>query len=274
MPTSRPPQREPTSRFRPAQNALLMEKAPFGRTQTGGHARMPAQQVLTRTVILNALTLPRKYAFLVHSASPPPPCAASCAFAWPTCGGANTATAREDRAPSVSSNPSPVRAATTHTAASWALEEAARLVSKARTDRYAAHLQERRRHAVHEERLLAWQRLHRVAELDDLVAVDAAHPRVDVPGGGGGQRAAWCWSSGERKRIATHRSLEHIAWLPKPSPFEVSFTPTRKGPPTPPHPTPLRHHAAQCPICPSPAPPLLPHLSSASLTCPPSSLRA
>ena len=35
---------------------------------------------------------------------------------------------------------------------------------------------------MHKHGLLPGQWLHRVGELDDLVAVDAAHPCVDVPG--------------------------------------------------------------------------------------------
>lgn len=42
---------------------------------------------------------------------------------------------------------------------------------------------------MHEHGLLAREGLHCVAELDDLVAVDAAHPRVDVPAHKGQGRA-------------------------------------------------------------------------------------
>mmetsp|Transcript_21670 Transcript_21670/g.60128 ORF Transcript_21670/g.60128 Transcript_21670/m.60128 type:complete len:309 (-) Transcript_21670:1513-2439(-) len=42
------------------------------------------------------------------------------------------------------------------------------------------HPQEGRGHAMDEHGVLAGQRLHSIAELDDLVTVHAAHPRVDV----------------------------------------------------------------------------------------------
>jgi len=43
------------------------------------------------------------------------------------------------------------------------------------------HPQECRGHAVDEHGVLAGQGLHGITELDDLVAVHATHPSVDVP---------------------------------------------------------------------------------------------
>jgi len=42
-------------------------------------------------------------------------------------------------------------------------------------------------HAVHKHGALAREVLHCVAQLDDLVAVHAAHPRIDVPAQGAGR---------------------------------------------------------------------------------------
>jgi hypothetical protein len=60
---------------------------------------------------------------------------------------------------------------------------------------------------VHKHGLLAGQGLHCVAQLDDLMAVDAAHPGVDVPA------AAAAGNAGERRRQPDgQRELEFGAW--------------------------------------------------------------